>query len=121
MTTFDTPTQVLPSVSDRSRLESVDIVRGVIMILMALDHTRDFFGSAANPTNLAATTVALFFTRWVTNFCAPGFFMLTGVGAYLSLRKKIEARIVEILIYARPVADLSGTGGDSRFRLAIQL
>jgi uncharacterized membrane protein len=72
----------------RVRIESVDIVRGVIMILMALDHVRDFFGTAGNPTDPARTTVALFFTRWVTHICAPVFFLLTGTGAYLSLRRK---------------------------------
>lgn len=67
----------------------MDVVRGVIMILMALDHSRDFFGNAAiSPTNLTQTTMALFFTRWITHFCAPVFFLLTGTGAYLSLRKK---------------------------------
>src|SRR5581483_3971284 len=73
----------------RVRLESVDIVRGVIMIIMALDHTRDFLGnSGLNPTNPATTTIPLFFTRWITHFCAPVFFLLTGTGAYLSLRRK---------------------------------
>jgi uncharacterized membrane protein len=73
----------------RVRLESVDVVRGVIMILMALDHTRDFFGMpGANPVDMSSTTVALFFTRWVTHFCAPVFFLLTGTGAYLSLKKR---------------------------------
>jgi uncharacterized membrane protein len=73
----------------RPRLESVDVVRGVIMILMALDHTRDFFGiPGQNPVNMATTTAPLFFTRWITHFCAPVFFLLTGTGAYLSLRRK---------------------------------
>jgi len=73
----------------RVRLESVDIVRGAIMIIMALDHTRDFLGnSGLNPTNPATTTIPLFFTRWITHFCAPVFFLLTGTGAYLSLRRK---------------------------------
>jgi uncharacterized membrane protein len=59
------------------------------MIVMALDHVRDFFGvPGTSPTNLAQTTVALFMTRWVTHICAPTFFLLTGTGAFLSLRKK---------------------------------
>jgi uncharacterized membrane protein len=75
-------------VSKRVRIEAVDVVRGVIMILMALDHTRDFFGnSGVNPTDPAQTTIRLFFTRWITHFCAPVFFVLTGTGAYLSLRR----------------------------------
>lgn len=73
----------------RIRLEAIDVVRGVIMIIMALDHTRDFFGiPGQNPTDIATTTPALFFTRWITHFCAPVFFLLTGTGAYLSLAKK---------------------------------
>jgi uncharacterized membrane protein len=82
----------------RVRLESIDIVRGFIMILMALDHVRDFFGMpGANPTDLASTTVALFFTRWVTHFCAPVFFLLTGTGAYLSLRRKTKHELSTFL------------------------
>ena len=68
------------------------------MILMALDHTRDFFGVAGvNPTNPARTTVALFFTRWITHFCAPVFFLLTGTGAYLALRKRSTAELSRLL------------------------
>jgi uncharacterized membrane protein len=75
--------------SNRARIESVDVVRGVIMIIMALDHTRDFFGiPGQNPTDMATTTAALFFTRWITHFCAPVFFLLTGTGAYLALRRR---------------------------------
>jgi uncharacterized membrane protein len=83
----------------RARIESVDLLRGVIMILMALDHTRDFFGiPGQNPTDLATTTPALFFTRWVTHFCAPVFFLLTGTGAYLSLRRKSRQELSRFLL-----------------------
>jgi uncharacterized membrane protein len=71
------------------RLTSVDALRGVVMILMALDHVRDFFGvPGVSPTNLAQTTVPLFLTRWITHICAPTFFLLTGTGAFLSLGRK---------------------------------
>ena len=81
------------------RIESVDIVRGVIMIVMALDHVRDFFGAAGfNPTDPARTTFALFFTRWITHFCAPVFFLLTGVGAYLSRRRKSTRELSGFLL-----------------------
>jgi uncharacterized membrane protein len=85
-------------VTKRVRIESVDVVRGVIMILMALDHTRDFFGyPGVNPTDLASTTIPLFFTRWITHFCAPVFFLLAGTGAYLSLRKKSKRELSQFL------------------------
>jgi uncharacterized membrane protein len=77
------------ALSTRARLESIDVVRGVIMIVMALDHTRDFFGiPGQNPVDLTTASAALFLTRWITFFCAPVFFLLTGTGAYLSLRRR---------------------------------
>jgi uncharacterized membrane protein len=82
----------------RVRIESVDVVRGVIMIIMALDHVREFFSNAGfDPTDLARTNVPLFFTRWITHFCAPVFFLLTGTGAYLSLRKQSQAQLSRFL------------------------
>jgi uncharacterized membrane protein len=78
----------------RVRIESVDVVRGVIMIIMALDHVREFFSNTGfDPTDLTRTNVPLFFTRWITHFCAPVFFLLTGTGAYLSLRKQSQAQL----------------------------
>ena len=75
--------------SRRPRIEAVDVLRGVVMILMALDHVRDYFGgTGVSPTNLATTTVPLFFTRWITHVCAPVFFLLTGTGAYLAARRR---------------------------------
>ena len=85
--------------SPRARLESVDLLRGLIMILMALDHTRDFFGiPGQNPTNLATASAGLFLTRWVTHFCAPVFFLLTGTGAFLSLRRRTPAELSRFLV-----------------------
>ena len=83
----------------RSRIESVDVVRGVIMIIMALDHTRDFFGiPGQNPVDLTTASAALFLTRWITFFCAPVFFLLTGTGAYLSLRRKSPSKLSRFLL-----------------------
>jgi uncharacterized membrane protein len=82
-----------------ARIASVDVVRGLIMILMALDHVRDFVGvPGRNPTDLATTTVPLFFTRWITHFCAPVFFLLTGTGAYLSLARKTRKQLSFFLV-----------------------
>lgn len=81
------------------RVASVDVLRGLVMILMALDHVRDYFGNAAvDPTNLALTTAPLFFTRWITHFCAPTFFLLTGASAYLSSRRRTPAGLSRFLI-----------------------
>jgi uncharacterized membrane protein len=77
------------TIAPTRRLTSVDTLRGVVMILMALDHVRDFFGvPGVSPTNLAQTTLPLFLTRWITHICAPVFFLLTGTGAFLSLGRK---------------------------------
>jgi uncharacterized membrane protein len=67
------------------RVRSIDALRGIAMVLMALDHARDFFGiPGVDPTNLASASASLFMTRWVTHICAPVFFLLTGVGSSLS-------------------------------------
>jgi uncharacterized membrane protein len=75
---------------DEARLQSVDTVRGIVMVIMALDHTRHFFSNSEylfDPTDLLRTTPLLFFTRWITHFCAPVFVFLAGTGAYLSLSR----------------------------------
>jgi uncharacterized membrane protein len=88
------PASVLPSdgkQTERSpriepqRLACVDVLRGTVMVLMALDHTRRYFtGAKFAPEDLAHSSAAIFFTRFVTHFCAPVFFLLAGMGAFLS-------------------------------------
>ena len=77
------------------RILSIDILRGLVMIIMALDHTRDFFHIGAmtgDPLNPDTTTGMLFFTRWITHFCAPTFVFLSGLSAYLSAQSRTAAQ-----------------------------
>jgi uncharacterized membrane protein len=80
---------VSPKIAPKSgRIQSVDALRGAIMILMAIDHVRDFVNRSAmsfSPTDLTRTTTALFLTRWITHFCAPVFAFTAGIGAFLWL------------------------------------
>lgn len=80
------PTAATGTTTIRQRVTSVDLVRGIVMILMALDHTRDYFSNLRfQPEDLSKATPFLFATRWVTHFCAPTFFLLAGVGAGLAV------------------------------------
>jgi uncharacterized membrane protein len=75
----------------RQRVPSVDLLRGLVMVVMALDHTRDFVNSAAmayRPEDLTQTTAAIFMTRWVTHFCAPVFMFCAGLGAFFWLERR---------------------------------
>src|SRR3954470_17938494 len=85
------------------RIESVDLLRGGIMIIMALDHVRDYVFHAVDPTNMQTTFPALFFTRWITHFCAPLFMFLAGTGAFLSLRRGKTKRDLAWFLFSRGV------------------
>lgn len=81
-----------------TRVPSIDLLRGLVIVIMALDHVHDFFGDlTAQPTNLATTTGALFFTRWITHFCAPVFALLTGTGAYLARGRMSKPQLSRFL------------------------
>jgi len=91
----------------RNRIQSIDILRGLVMVIMALDHVRDFFykadlGKAADaamdPTNMQTTYPALFFTRWITHFCAPIFVFLAGASVYLMCQRKSKKEVSLFLI-----------------------
>src|SRR4051794_4640135 len=81
------PDALAKNPAQSERLTSIDLARGLVMSLMALDHVRDYFSNTPLIMDPARTTVALFFTRWITHFCAPAFFLLAGVGAYLSISR----------------------------------
>jgi uncharacterized membrane protein len=83
------------------RIQSIDLLRGIVMIIMALDHTRDFFHAQAftdDPLNLTTTTPLLFFTRWITHFCAPVFVFLAGTSIYLQSLRKTKNQLSIFLI-----------------------
>lgn len=83
----------------KERINSIDIVRGLIMVIMALDHTRDLLHiPGPSPVNMQTTTVILFFTRWVTHFCAPTFVFLSGVSAYLAGQRRTKKELSIFLL-----------------------
>ena len=90
------------SLGQTGRFKSIDQARGVIMVLMALDHTRWFFTSLTyNPEELAQTDIWLFLTRWVTHFCAPGFFLLAGMGIFLYANKVRDKQVLARYLLSR--------------------
>lgn len=83
------------------RIESIDLLRGIVIIIMALDHVRDYFHAGNflyEPNDLTQTTVAVFFTRWITHFCAPVFVFLAGTSAFLVGEKKNKKELAVFLI-----------------------
>ncbi|PZR23402.1 MAG: hypothetical protein DI539_02990 [Flavobacterium psychrophilum] len=85
----------------KKRIQSIDVLRGIIMAIMALDHVRDFFhinGMNGSPTDMDTTTPALFFTRWITHFCAPTFVFLSGTSIYLQSLRKTKKELAWFLL-----------------------
>jgi len=85
----------------QQRIQSIDILRGIAMVIMALDHVRDYFHIYAwtdDPLNLETTTPALYFTRYITHFCAPTFVFLSGVSIYLQSLRKTKPELSAFLI-----------------------
>ncbi|MEO5682628.1 MAG: heparan-alpha-glucosaminide N-acetyltransferase domain-containing protein [Chitinophagaceae bacterium] len=83
------------------RITTIDFLRGAVMIIMALDHTRDYFHAYSyyyNPVDLQHTSPAIFFTRWITHFCAPVFVFLAGTSAFLSGQKKTKQQLSVFLL-----------------------
>lgn len=86
------------------RVESIDVLRGLAMILMALDHVRDYTNLGylyIDPTNMDTTTPGLFFTRWITHFCAPVFVFLAGTSAFLYGSQKKSKKILSKFLFTR--------------------
>jgi uncharacterized membrane protein len=87
-----------------TRIDSIDLLRGLVMVIMALDHVRDYthFGYLySDPTDLETTTPILFFTRWITHFCAPVFVFLAGTSAYLYGSKKKSKKDLSKFLFTR--------------------
>lgn len=94
------PPESMEAAVSGARTLSIDVLRGLVMVLMALDHARAFYADGFNisPTNLATTNAVLFFTRWVTHFCAPVFVFLAGWSAYLYGQKHTLSELRSFLL-----------------------
>ena len=90
-----------PSLSVRSyRLTSIDMLRGLVLVIMVLDHARDDFvaGMVQNPMTDPNVAPLLFFTRWITHFCAPVFVLLAGASAGLMTARKTPRELGAFLL-----------------------
>jgi uncharacterized membrane protein len=97
-----TASSVLASKPASYRLESIDLLRGLLMLLMALDHTRDFFSVPTGDLGDPLTSwPALFATRWITHLCAPGFIALAGISVYLQRRRGKSAEQMARMLLTR--------------------
>jgi uncharacterized membrane protein len=85
----------------KTRIESIDLLKGLVMVLMAFDHTRDYFyqtGALYDMTNPAHATVPLYASRWISHFCAPTFSFLAGISAFMSGKRKTKAALSGFLL-----------------------
>src|SRR5580765_4756547 len=90
----------MDSLTKPSRLSSIDALRGAVMIIMCLDHVRDFFHVGAmsfSPTDLSQTAPVLFLTRWITHFCLPVFMFAAGMGVFLYGRSHTRRQLSRFL------------------------
>lgn len=84
-----------------TRIQSIDILKGLVMVLMALDHTRDYFHYDSflfSPEDPAQSSLPIFFTRWITHFCAPAFSFLAGLSAFMISKRKTKKELSSFLI-----------------------
>jgi uncharacterized membrane protein len=96
---LDTPRPVPAPESSGGRATVVDVLRGLVMVLMPLDHTREFFTSySANPLDPQHTTFLLYLTRWITHLCAPVFVFLAGTSIFLQLQRKTRSHLTQHLL-----------------------
>ena len=94
----------MTSTAPARRIASVDLLRGLVIVIMAIDHTRDFVHWAAmdfRPDDLARTTAPIFFTRWITHFCAPVFMFCAGLGAWFRLDRGGSVRDLSRFLWTR--------------------
>src|SRR5690242_6290467 len=95
-------TKTFPLAAPMQRLVSVDMLRGLVMVIMALDHTRDFMTYLRfPPEDMAHTYGALFFTRFITHYCAPVFAFLAGTGAFLATSRGKSIQQVSWFFFTR--------------------
>ena len=99
------PTVLSTSSTSRAatpRVQAIDVVRGLVMVIMALDHIRDFWSpTTVRPEDVAQASVLLFFTRWITHFCAPTFVFLAGTSVFLYQQKQADRGAVSRFLLTR--------------------